>query len=422
MKFLISRFLIIGFIFLAIPWAVLSVDEDQSNLRSKIIEIAMQQLGQLYEIGQEGGWPPGLDNSGLVNYSYKKAGVAGFEQTTAGSHGPTISTLLSMCMSDPVSGVSVKLNRLKELGDKDERYKLTKDERYKLTEAEIEELAGLPESIGPEEALNFFFPGDLVFLHATYDKNRDGRLDSQDEYTHVGLYAGGLYAGGDVIIEAGNPVKQASLMEWQSRHASWKWSGSGWEKVGSGTGNQNKGIFAGVWRIKSEYWPNPNLDTDDDDIRSPFDEGNPGLSYQEYLKLDNPNNPFNPDTGLFGGITDSLGSLIGSEKPFGGKITKVHICTCTFNLLITIKDLATPGGPKKRKLIYQPGTSVLHDYYNIFTPGTCLLGTWKKKYGIGGYCADLCENGCCLKSSDGTINFTGTSKIGCDTSDGGFSQ
>ena len=459
MKFPLSKLLIIGFVLLTVPLIVSSVDEDQSNLRSKIISVAEQQIGQLYEIGEDGGWPQGFDNSGLINYSYLQAGVVGFNKTTANSHGPTIETLVNMSDS-----VSMNMN-----------------------------IASISSSI---------FIGDLVFLHATYDKNRDGSFDSRDSYTHVGLYI-----GNGNIIEAGSPAKQTSLIEWQSGQ---------------------RGIFAGARRVKSTYWSNPNLNNSD--FGTPFEEGNSEIPSPDYLKLDNKDNPFNPDqppnqeliqtlnqlsdpeinnalsqlpsseisavlnklpnqeeisaeldqlpdikdeisnilsqspnetlnsalsklssekintvlnklpsqtlnrvvsqlpkekiskilsqvpskklNSITGGIS-GIGS-ISSEKPFGGKITKVHFCTCSLNLLITIDNLAT-NNTGDLKLVYQPGISVLHDYYNIFTKGNCVLGTWKKV----GVCLDICEGGCCPyptdSKPDGKIKFTGTSLSSCNT-------
>lgn len=147
------------------------------EIRDKIISVAEEQIGQKYEINMYGGWPPGFDCSGLVSYSYLQAGVRGFGWTSPNSHGPNTDILKEMS------------------------YKVELDSEV--------------------------YPGDLVFLHYTYDKYKDG-IKENDLYTHVGLYA-----GNDEIIHAGSPVQYGNLSGWKA-----------------------KSNFAEVRRIKPEYWPN----------------------------------------------------------------------------------------------------------------------------------------------------------------------
>jgi len=177
MKFRITKPFIIGFSFLFIALIAVAASKE---IRDSVVKIAEDQLGQFYEMDEyTGGWPPGFDCSGLVSYAYLKSGIKGFEGTTPNSHGPNTTALVNM--SDIISGEP--------------------------------------------------YPGDLVFRHSTYDKNKDGVVDDKDTYTHVGIYI-----GNDTIIHAGNPVQTAKLSEWKN--------------------DENKKIkFAGMRRIKAIYWP-----------------------------------------------------------------------------------------------------------------------------------------------------------------------
>lgn len=178
MKFRITKPFIIGFSFVFVALIAVAASKE---IRDSIVKIAKDQLGQFYEMDEyTGGWPPGFDCSGLVSYAYLKSGIKGFEDTTPNSHGPNTTALVNM--SELISGEP--------------------------------------------------YPGDLVFRHSTYDKNKDGVVDNKDTYTHVGIYI-----GNDTIIHAGNPVQTAKLSEWKN--------------------DENKKIkFAGMRRIKAIYWPN----------------------------------------------------------------------------------------------------------------------------------------------------------------------
>ena len=69
-------------------------------VRDEIVSIAESHLGGVYEMNRFGGWPPGFDCSGLVNYTYTQAGVLGFESTPT-YHGPTAHSQYQK--SDPIS-------------------------------------------------------------------------------------------------------------------------------------------------------------------------------------------------------------------------------------------------------------------------------------------------------------------------------
>ena len=54
---------------------------------------------------------------------------------------------------------------------------------------------------------------------------------------------------------------------------------------------------------------------------------------------------------------------------FGGKILNVRYCTCPpFGILIDV------GPPAPGEFIYQPGISMLYEWYNIFESGPWVLG------------------------------------------------
>ena len=57
--------------------------------------------------------------------------------------------------------------------------------------------------------------------------------------------------------------------------------------------------------------------------------------------------------------------------PFGGKILRFSLCTCTPAVAFTIFNAS--GGTKN--LLYIPIISSIYKYYNLFIPGTNVLGT-----------------------------------------------
>jgi hypothetical protein len=92
---------------------------------------------------------------------------------------------------------------------------------------------------------------------------------------------------------------------------------------------------------------------------------------------------FTPSGQLGGGTAAAI-------TPFGGFVTSMTTCTCSFNLLLYVKD---PRGPVL-PLMYQPGVTVL---YKMYTPtvGVNVLG----QYTSGGSCLVYVGSGC---SSGGT--------------------
>jgi len=92
------------------------------------------------------------------------------------------------------------------------------------------------------------------------------------------------------------------------------------------------------------------------------------------------------------------------ETPYGGLNTVPIYCGCSSNFLVTLWDYRTDA---LLKLLYQPGQSVLYEYYNIF--GTYLLGTYKQ----GGTCEFYIPPYECIDiEADGTMGSqpgTGTS-------------
>jgi len=156
------------------------------EIRDKIVKIAKEQVGTFYEMNKFGGWPPGLDCSGLVNYSYSQAGI--------------------ICPRD--FNVWHCLKSTPEEHGATAYYQATR----LTTPIDVDNL----------------LPGDLVFMHHTYDRNgKNGTND--DLYTHVGIYI-----GDNQVVEAVLPkVTIYPLSRW--------------------TSSPN---FAGARRVKKEFWPN----------------------------------------------------------------------------------------------------------------------------------------------------------------------
>ncbi|HAT68243.1 MAG: hypothetical protein A2481_03840 [Candidatus Yonathbacteria bacterium RIFOXYC2_FULL_47_9] len=86
--------------------------------------------------------------------------------------------------------------------------------------------------------------------------------------------------------------------------------------------------------------------------------------------------------------------------PFGGLITYVFYCNCSFNLAVTV------GPPVGGIYMYQPGASLIYAYYQIFRSGPWVLGT----YVPGGACMVYVAVGCSpALVPTGTIVTAGTS-------------
>lgn len=194
--------------------------------------------------------------------------------------------------------------------------------------------------------------GDLIFLKDPANGDR--------------IYHVGFYLDIDETIESGgleHIVNKKTLSRWLS-----------------------PAYFAGVGRIKAQYWPTGVIP-----VIPPI-----------IGPLPPPPPPTPPMTG---------------EHSFGGMVTSVFNCSCTGNSLLTIDNLSTEG-PSPINLIYQPGGSVVYDNNKIPVSGVWLNGTWENK---GDSCVSHVPVSCgvdglstCLvcsgwQYSDGTITFTGTS-------------
>ena len=88
---------------------------------------------------------------------------------------------------------------------------------------------------------------------------------------------------------------------------------------------------------------------------------------------------------------------------FGGRILTVIPCTCSGTLLVTV------GPPKPGVFVYVPGASFLYSFYQIYKPGSFVLGN----YIPGGICLasakKLLGTKCIPLPNMGTITQVGTS-------------
>jgi len=80
-RIIISRFLLVFFLLIVTISVVFAASKE---IRDKIVEITIQQIGKPYVLGTAG--PNAFDCSGLVNYSYYNAGLPKFMPNP---HGPT---------------------------------------------------------------------------------------------------------------------------------------------------------------------------------------------------------------------------------------------------------------------------------------------------------------------------------------------
>lgn len=109
--------------------------------------------------------------------------------------------------------------------------------------------------------------------------------------------------------------------------------------------------------------------------------------------------PFLPRTSF--AQIPGIGST--GETPYGGLNTVPIYCSCSNTFFITLWDYTDD---KLLKLIYQPGASVLYEYYLIY--GTYLLGTYRQ----GGTCQIYAGTGCISLTAQGLMGSepgTGTS-------------
>lgn len=91
-------------------------------------------------------------------------------------------------------------------------------------------------------------------------------------------------------------------------------------------------------------------------------------------------------------------SRVGWNVPFGGYVLFSLTCTCTANMVIFMIDF-TLLFPKLYTILYQPGVSWLHSYYNIVTPLTPIKGT----FFIGPQCYFFAVLACIPIPTVGTI-------------------
>ncbi len=84
-------------------------------------------------------------------------------------------------------------------------------------------------------------------------------------------------------------------------------------------------------------------------------------------------------------------------RPFGGRVTSVTYCSCSLNFLISI------GPPLGGLFIYEPISTILHDYKMILRPGAWTVGNAS----FGGVCRTAYY--CTPIPAMGTIKRVGTS-------------
>lgn len=87
-------------------------------------------------------------------------------------------------------------------------------------------------------------------------------------------------------------------------------------------------------------------------------------------------------------------------RPFGGKVTSITYCPCSLNFLIAI------GPPLGGLFIYEPISTILHDYKMILRPGAWTVGNAS----AGGVCRTSYY--CTPIPAMGTIKRVGTSGLG----------
>jgi hypothetical protein len=93
-----------------------------------------------------------------------------------------------------------------------------------------------------------------------------------------------------------------------------------------------------------------------------------------------------------------------ASSPFGGMVTSVFYCNCSFNYRLTISppfDERIISGT----LMYQPGATVVYEFYMIPVVGVWLLGL----YGAPTACMIYVVKGCSSLGSYPVIEMTGTS-------------
>ena len=116
---------------------------------------------------------------------------------------------------------------------------------------------------------------------------------------------------------------------------------------------------------------------------------------EEFLELVELEGGITLNKATTGDLALSPGSL-----PFGGRIVYATPCTCSFGVwLIIVFDYRTMS---PLNLVYIPGVSMLYAYYNIFTPGPSILGTYTPS---SGQCWFYVGLGCSPYPTIGNLNF-----------------
>lgn len=88
-----------------------------------------------------------------------------------------------------------------------------------------------------------------------------------------------------------------------------------------------------------------------------------------------------------------------AQMPFGGIVTSVFYCNCSFNYRLTVSP------PVGGTFMYQPGVTVVYEYYMIPTTNVWLLGL----YGSPVSCMIYALKGCATLGVYPMITMTGTS-------------
>ena len=104
-------------------------------------------------------------------------------------------------------------------------------------------------------------------------------------------------------------------------------------------------------------------------------------------------------TSVFVVLPFEQAKAIPTGIPFGGWITWVTYCTCTFNMLLTVV------GPSPGTFVFQPGVSIPFPFGQVYRPGPAVVGS----YVPGGICMIFVGKGCAPLPTTGTIITIGTS-------------
>ncbi len=93
--------------------------------------------------------------------------------------------------------------------------------------------------------------------------------------------------------------------------------------------------------------------------------------------------------------------------PFGGLVATTFWCSCSENLLVYFNNLAV-NAPAPTPIMFQPGVTILHPFYEIYQPGVWILGNWGGEVA----CIVPCGKGCCTTGVYPMMIRVGTSMPG----------